>query len=102
MGGRGRTQSRLHQLFDIQFSALVRIQPLELGFHEFHVFFFGYLPVLIGIHKKQQLHDVVLAECKLICRFRNCRRDGRLRSRGLGSCSPAHRTGGNRNDQNGR
>ena len=83
MRGLGGMQSGLRQFFDIQLTALILIQSLELCFHKLHVLCLGYFAVLVGIHEKQQLLDLVLAKCQLIVWVRSCR-SFRLRSCGPG------------------
>src|SRR5271167_4658734 len=57
---------RLRQGPDVQFTALVLIKSVELCFHKLHVLLPGNFAVLVGVHEKQQLFDVVLPESQSI------------------------------------
>ena len=61
------------QFIDIQISALVLSQPVELCFHKMHELLFGDLAILVCIHKEQQFLALILPERQFILRLWNGR-----------------------------
>ena len=64
-------QFRLSQFLDVQISALVLIQSVELCFHKAHELLFGNPAIFVGVHKEQQLFDLLLPDRQFISPRRN-------------------------------
>ena len=50
---------------------MVFIEPVKLRFHKPHIFLSGDLAIFVGIHKKQQLLEVVLRDYHYVLRLWN-------------------------------